>query len=66
MNTANSYVSRIMDYEQGLMSEEEMVDLFQDLIDSGVIWSLQGSYSRVARQLIKSGLCRSVSDHEVE
>ena len=50
-------VSRIMDYEGGLLSGEEIISLFQDLIDSRVVWSLQGHYGRTADALIAAKLC---------
>ena len=48
---------QIMDYEAGEMSQEEVLDLFQTLINSGLCWSLQGSYGRTASHLIELGLC---------
>jgi hypothetical protein len=50
-------VSDMMAYENGTMDREQMVDFFQGLIDSGIVWSLQGSYGRTAAQLIDSGYC---------
>jgi hypothetical protein len=29
----------------------------QSLIDSGIVWSLQGSYQRAAHSMIDAGLC---------
>lgn len=37
--------------------EEEIIAAFQSLIDSGVVWSLQGFYGRSAAALIESGEC---------
>ena len=51
-------VDFIIDYEAGVLSEEEVIDGFQQLIDSGIVWSLQGSYGRTAATLIESGTCR--------
>lgn len=49
-------VEKIMAYEMGMMqSEEEVIDLFQELVDTGLAWSLQGSYGRTARDLIMMG-----------
>ena len=45
----------IMDYESGDLSEAELIDGFQHLLDSGLAWSLQGSYGRMARALIDAG-----------
>lgn len=51
-------VDKIMAYEQGDLGEDETIALFQDLIDSGLAWQLQGSYGRTAAALIEAGLCR--------
>ena len=50
-------VDKIMAYEAGDMNDEEMVEFFQELIDSGMAWKLQGHYSRTAAALLKAGLC---------
>jgi phage antirepressor YoqD-like protein len=49
-------VSQIMAYENGEMEEPEMIAFFQFLLDSGMIYSLQGSYQRTAQQLLDAGL----------
>ena len=53
-----STVDFIIDYEAGVLSEEEVIDGFQQLIDSGIVWSLQGHYGRTAATLIAAGQCR--------
>jgi len=50
-------VTKIIAYENGEMNEEEIISFFQELIDSGVAWQLQGSYGRTATDLIEQGLC---------
>lgn len=54
---ATGLLDQIMDYEAGEMDETEMVVFFQDLIDTGMAWSLQGSYGRAAIRLIQAGHC---------
>jgi hypothetical protein len=50
-------VDKIMAYESGEMSDEEIISFFQELINSGLVWNLQGSYGRTAKQLIDAGIC---------
>lgn len=48
----------IMRFESGeLRSKEEFIEGFQALIDSGLVWKLQGAYGRAAQQLIDGGYC---------
>lgn len=37
--------------------EQEVIDAWQYLIDTGTVWSLQGYYGRTARALIDEGIC---------
>lgn len=47
---------RIMSYEQGDLDEWESIELFSDLVASGIAWQLQGSYGRTASALIDGGI----------
>lgn len=39
--------------------ENEFIKAWQFLIDSGMVWSLQGFYGRTAEQLIERGICHA-------
>jgi hypothetical protein len=52
----------IIAYEDGTMDREEIVPFFQRLIDCGLAWELQGSYGRMATNLIESGQCHQKSE----
>lgn len=54
----NDLVDRIMAYEQGEMNEQEVVEFFQELVDDGLAFRLQGHYGRTATRLIEAGLVR--------
>lgn len=49
-------VSFIMDFEDGNLSDDEVIEGFQHLLDSGLVWQLQGMYGRTAARLIEAGL----------
>ena len=37
--------------------EDTLLEAWQHLINTGTVWRLQGSYGRIASQLIEQGLC---------
>jgi hypothetical protein len=43
-------------WEEGTLSDEGTVTLFQHLVDNGMAWKLQGTYGRTASQMIADGL----------
>ena len=51
-----SQIDKIIAYEQGELDNEECIALFQELLDTGLCWQLQGSYGRTATALIRQGL----------
>ena len=51
-------INKIIKYESGEMDQEETISFFQELIDTGHAWRLQGHYGRTALRLIEYGYCR--------
>jgi hypothetical protein len=49
-------IDKIIAYEQGDLDEDATIELFQELVNSGLAWQLQGSYGRTAKSLIDAGL----------
>lgn len=49
-------IDKIIQYEQDGLNEDDTIALFQELVDSGLAWQLQGHYGRVAEALIEQGL----------
>jgi hypothetical protein len=50
-------VDFVMAYEGNFLGDEEIIKGFQQLIDSGLAWKLQGHYGRTAMALIENGHC---------
>ena len=48
--------TRIIEFETGEATEEQVIELFQYLVDTGLAWSLQGSYGRTAEALLEAGV----------
>lgn len=49
-------VDKIIAYENGELDDEQTVELFQELVNSGLAWQLQGHYGRTAMDMLKAGL----------
>ncbi len=56
MSAPFNLVNFIIEYEDGQLSEDEINEGFQHLVDDGLIGQLQGSYGRMAQSLIDAGL----------
>lgn len=50
-------INKVISFESGTMHCDDMVQFFQDLIDSGLAWELPGTYGRQAKILLDSGFC---------
>jgi len=48
--------TRIIEFETGEATEEQVIELFQYLVDTGLAWSLQGTYGRTAEALLEAGV----------
>lgn len=44
-------------HEEGELSSDDTVALFQSLIDDGTAWRFQGCYGRMASDLLEAGYC---------
>jgi len=51
----------MMKWENGELSDDDTIMLFQNLIDTGLAWQLQGCYGRTAAALIEAGYCERVT-----
>lgn len=54
-NPNTDRVDNIIAYETGQLTDIQTIDFFAELINSGIVWSLQGSYGRAATSLIENG-----------
>ncbi len=48
-------VHQLIEFEEGNLDRDETIALFQELVDTGVVWKLQGFYGRIAQELIEGG-----------
>lgn len=44
-------------------SEEQVIEAWQTLINTGLAWRLQGWFGRTARDLIEQGICTPATAH---
>jgi hypothetical protein len=55
-------VGKIMDFESGDLDEADTLELFQELVNTGMVWQLQGNYGRMAQHLINEGYITGKDD----
>ena len=49
-------IDKIIAYESGELDNSNIIELFSELIKNGQAWTLQGSYGRMAMNLINQGI----------
>ena len=52
-------IDKIIAYEQGELDDEQTLEFFQELVNNGMAWILQGHYGRTAMSLINAGLIQN-------
>lgn len=52
-------VDYMIQWENGELDEADTIKLFQFLVDTGMVWTLQGMYGRKAIQLIRQNLIQA-------
>ena len=50
------FADKLFAYEAGELNEEETIELFQYMVDTGFAWELQGRIQRTAQDYIDAGL----------
>jgi hypothetical protein len=51
-----NFASSIIEYEYGGLTHEQMIELFQYIVDNGLDSILEGHYGREAQRLLDAGL----------
>lgn len=62
-NPENDLTGALMAYENGELDQTDTETLFQYLVDTGLVWSLQGSYGRTATALLNAGRISNTGLH---
>jgi len=55
MTEVKKIIKWVIKWESGEMNPDDEAKFFQELINSGQVWRLQGSYVRRAMQLLEEG-----------
>lgn len=49
-------VEALIGLDEGTLTEDQEIELFQNLVSSGVAWQLQGRIGRQATDMIEAGV----------
>jgi len=55
--TACGIIEGFVDIPEGVDEDHAHIQAWQHLIDTGLVWQLQGRYGRIAQDLIARGTC---------
>lgn len=64
--TAKEMAERMRDYEAGHMEADEVIRLFQDLVDMGLAWHVGERYRRTTEVLLREGTVVSARGETTE
>ena len=56
-------LDKFITYENGDLDHESTLELFQELVNNGQAWTLQGHYGRTAKSLLDQGLISSETSY---
>ena len=65
MTSMNMY-DAVMIVEEGTADEETYIAAMQHLINTAIVWQLQGSFGRKAVEMIEAGVCYAPAWADVE
>lgn len=51
-------IEKLMAFEEGELDTDGVVELFQELVNTGMAWRLQGNYGRIAAMLVEQGVVK--------
>ncbi len=52
MKQTKDFLDQIMEYESGELSDKGIIEMYSEMVKTGVAWKLQGSYGRTADAFI--------------
>jgi hypothetical protein len=55
MERTKDLIDQMMEYESGELSDQETLNMYSEIIQHGMQYSLQGHYGRTASALIQDG-----------